>query len=316
MVNLSDIVRPVEAEFGEVKELLKGALSSRYRELGEVASHLLSSRGKLLRPLLTLLSARLCAQSVTHKTINMAATVELVHSATLTHDDVIDEAYTRHDQLTLSALVRSRSAVLIGDFMFSRGLSLASKVKAYDELDIVIGAIEALVEGELRQSRNARRLKVTQQEYFEVVDLKTSSLISAAAEVGVVSVGGSEEQRADMRDFALAVGCAFQIQDDILDYLPKSKSGKTPYNDIKERKITLPLIMAIQSGGDGVLGDLRAGRVQRVADFVEKYDGVRGAEELMEGIVDRAIEKMMEYPQSDVRDALISVAKFAANRSK
>ncbi len=316
MISVDEIAKPVLAEFIEVKELLKGALISRHRELNEVAGHLISSRGKLLRPIVTLLAARLCSEQVTAKTINMAATVELVHSATLTHDDVIDEAYTRHNQLTLSTLMRSRSAVLIGDFMFSRGLSLASRVKAYDELDIVINAIESLVEGELRQSQNVRRLKVTEQEYFEVVELKTSSLIAAAAEVGVVSVGGSDEQRADMREFALAVGAAFQIQDDILDYMPKSHSGKTPYNDIKERKITLPLIAAISVGGERILKDLRAGRVQRIVDFVEMHNGVLLAEQIMDRIIVSAVEKIMKYPKSDIRDSLIAIAHFAANRNK
>ncbi len=313
-MRVEEIIEDIVEPFSAVKETLRGALDSDYRELGVVSRSLVSMRGKMLRPALALLCAKLFAEP-TQRTVNVAAMVELVHSATLTHDDVIDEAYTRHNTLTLSVLLRSRSAVLVGDFMFSKGLSLASQVKAYEELDMVITAIERLVEGELKQSRNVRRLSVSREDYYEVARLKTASLISAAAGAGAYSVGASSSDVEKLMEYGAQIGIAFQIMDDILDFLPESKSGKGLYNDVKERKITLPLILAMEQGGRGVLRDLRRGDVGSVVRFVERYGGVEAAQREIEEIVARAVESLESFAHSSARRALVSLAHFAGSRN-
>lgn len=320
MTSLKDIIIPVEKEFSEVKELLKGGLRSEYVEVDKVAKYLVSMRGKMMRPLLTLLSAKLTGE-ITKKSINVAATIEYVHSATLVHDDIIDEAYTRQNQLSLSTVLRSHSAVLFGDYMFTKGLALISKAKGYRELDLVIEAIEALVEGELLQSKGVKSLNVTEDRYMEVARLKTASLIATAAEVGATSSGADSNAEKKMRTFGELVGVAFQIQDDILDYCPKSKSGKTPYNDIKERKITLPLIYAMQSGGTSILKDLRAGKAQKVADFVTTHKGVEKAQEKISEITNEAIAIIESFETEDsersaVKESLKTIALFAGDRVK
>ncbi len=315
MSSLKEIATPVAEEFAQVKAILKEQISSQHRVLGEIAEHLLQLRGKMMRPLLTLLTAKLHSTPTT-RTCSVAATFELIHNATLIHDDVIDEAYTRHNELTLGALLRSRSAVLVGDYLFSKGLTIASKAEAYAEIDIAVGAIEALVEGELRQSRNVRTLDVDRSEYFEVINLKTSSLIAAAAKSGAVSVGASEEQQQLMFSLGQSIGSAFQIQDDILDYVGDEKTGKKLYNDIKERKITLPLIMAMEVGGMSVIKDLRAGRTERVARFVEEHRGIDLAREECDRIIDRGISLLDSYVDCEAKASLVSIAHFAAKRDK
>ncbi len=320
MATLQDIIHPIEAEFGEVKELLKVGLRSNYTELGKVARHLISMRGKMMRPALTLLSAKLCGE-INEKTINVAATIEYVHSATLVHDDIIDEAYTRQNQLSLATVLRSHSAVLVGDYMFTKGLALISKVGGYRELDLVIEAIEALVEGELLQSKGVQSLSVSEQGYMEVARLKTASLIATAAEVGATSVGAPLDSELKMRSFGEAVGVAFQIQDDILDYSASSQSGKTPFNDIKERKITLPLIYAMERGGGGILRDLRAGKVAKVATFVKKYEGAERAKEEISRVINAAVKIIDSYQnlndeRREAAESLKTLALFAGERIK
>lgn len=315
MSRLNDIAAPVADDFSKTKEILKSQINSQHQILGSVAQHLLSFRGKLMRPLLCLLAAKLHSQP-TEKSHSAAAAFELIHNATLIHDDVIDEAYTRHDELTLGALIRSRSAVLVGDYLFSKGLALASKAKAYHEIDIAINAIEALVEGELRQAKNAQTLKVDRREYFEVINLKTSSLIAASAMAGASSVGATAEEQQLMYSFGQAIGSAFQIQDDILDYASDANSGKKEFNDIKERKITLPLIMAMEVGGNSVIKDLRGGKIEKVAKFVSDNQGVNLAAKECQKIIDDSIKLLDTYPDSAVKESLIELAYFAAKRTR
>lgn len=315
MNSLKQITAPIEAEFARVKESLREVIVSDYPTLGDISRTLLAQRGKMMRPMLTLLTAKLLGGQSTTKSEAVAIMIELIHNATLIHDDVIDEAYTRHGELTTGALLRSRSAVLAGDYLFSRGLAIASSTKAYEELDIAIRAIEALVEGELRQAKNAQKMVVDLDEYFEVIRLKTASLIVAAAECGAVSVGAGAADRAVMVDFAHKVGIAFQIQDDTLDYTSDS-TGKPRYNDIVERKITLPLLLAIERGGASVIKDLRRGEIARVAQFVATHQGVELASEQSTKFIDQAIAALDKFEPSEVKQSLISLAEFAAVRKK
>ncbi len=308
-----DIIKPIEKEFSAVRENLSTALHSSYSQLGEVTRYLVTPHGKMLRPALTLLMAKHYGK-ITERTIAVASMIEMVHYATLVHDDVIDEAYTRQRGLTLGALLRSRSAVLVGDYIFSKGLSQASKAGAYQELDVVIAAIESLVEGELLQAQNVEHYNPAIESYYEVARLKTAALLSAAAMGGALSVGASDTEIQKAKKFGEILGILFQIQDDVLDYLPKELTGKEPYNDIKERKMTLPLLLAIQEGGSSIIKHIRVGNIEKVANFVEKHEGIRRTEEHIERLTKEALAMVEDMQPSDAQKALYRAVEFAGAR--
>lgn len=318
-ISLQDIAHPVEAEFGHFRTLLRASIASEHRTLKPLAQYIIEPRGKMMRPLLGLLIARLHGGAVGERTEAVALLFELLHHATLIHDDVIDEAYTRRGELTAGAMLRSRAAVLVGDFLFGKGLMEAARVGAFAEIQVATHAIELVVEGELRQSENARTLKVGRQEYFDVVGLKTGALIAGVSLGAAISVGADKEQCEAMKQFGDMLGVAFQIRDDILDYTGSPLvTGKALYNDIKERKLTLPLILAIEKGGDRlhVLADLRAGETMRVVDYVERMGGVAAAEVVMREYFDRAMALLAPYPDSEFKRSLELFATYAISRDK
>ncbi len=309
-----DIIKPIEAELQSVHSAVAEALASQYPMLSDVASYLAAPGGKMLRPTLTLLFARHYGEP-SPRTVEVATMVELVHYATLVHDDIIDEAYTRRGELTLGALLRSRSAVLVGDYIFSKGLACATRAGAYEELDIVIKAIEELVEGELLQAQIKEQMDTSVSGYLQVARLKTASLLSAAARCGVVSVGAGEQAAQRAREFAEKVGLVFQIQDDVMDYLPQKLTGKEPYNDIKERKMTLPLLLAIEAGGGrGVIKDLKRGNIERVVAFVQEHDGVGRTKAYAEELMADARAIIEELDDSAAKESLLRAVAFAGAR--
>lgn len=318
-ISLSEIAKPVEVEFKHFRTLLRASIASEHRTLKPLAQYILEPRGKMMRPLLGLLVARLHGSEISERTETVAMLFELLHHATLIHDDVIDEAYTRRGEFTAGAMLRSRAAVLVGDFLFGKGLMGAARVGAFAEIQIATHAIELVVEGELRQSENARTLKVDRQEYFDVVELKTGALIAGVALSAAISVNADNEQCEAMKQFGKLLGIAFQIRDDILDYTGSTLvTGKALYNDIKERKLTLPLILAIEKGGDRlhVLADLRAGETMRVVDYVKRMGGVQAAEVMMKDYFDRAVALLKPYPDSEFKHSLELFATYAISRDK
>lgn len=307
----------VAAELVELKVRLRGAIVSQYDILGPISRSLIELRGKMMRPILGLLSAKLNGQ-IDDRVYATAILFELLHHATLVHDDVIDEAYLRRGEATLGAMLRSRSAVLVGDFLFAKGLTAASRAGAFPQIEIATRSIESVVEGELAQSENARKHSLSLDNYINVVRLKTSSLLSGVSEACALAAGAQESACRAMRDLGDVLGVAFQIQDDILDYVGSSATGKALYNDIRESKITLPLLLAVRSAGSSskVLHDMRRGRVEAVADFVVSRGGIDASREMMRGYYDRAMDILAQYPQSDVRSSLELYASYVINRTK
>lgn len=319
MINIADIAAPVAADFVRFTDLLKSSISSPYTMLGSYSQHIVEVRGKMMRPLLGLLCARLHSDTLSDRVIVSALIFELLHHATLIHDDVIDEAYSRRGEMTVGALLRSRTGVLVGDFLFAKGLRQAASQGAFAEIEVATAAIEAVVEGELRQNENTRTLAVDSAEYFAVIDLKTGALLEGVAKACAISVGASAEQIAAMARFGALIGRAFQIRDDILDYTGSAKTmGKAPYNDIKERKITLPLICAMQNSGGkkDVLAKMRQSDVKFVVDFVVNNGGVDGAEKVMQATYNEAVAILGSYPDSEVKKSLELFAAYAISRTK
>lgn len=315
----NELSAAVAEELVEMKSRLRGAVASPYNILGGVSRDLIALRGKMMRPVLGLLAAKLHGE-VNDKVYSTVILFELLHHATLIHDDVIDEAYLRRGEATLGAMLRSRSAVLVGDFLFAKGLTEASRVGAFAQIEIATRAIERVVEGELAQSENARKLSLSLNDYLEVVRMKTSSLMSGVAEASAMAAGANLEQCEAMRELGEALGIAFQIQDDVLDYVGSAATGKALFNDVRERKITLPLLLAIENAGTasarGVLGALRGTRVDEVARFVLDNGGIDSANAMMRNYDERAMCIIARYPHGAVRGSLEKYADYVINREK
>lgn len=307
----------IAAELVETKARMRAALGSEHPFLGAVGDHLVSLKGKMMRPVLGLLSGKLFEPQTSERVYAGVVLFELLHTATLVHDDVIDEAYLRRGEATLGAMLRSRSAVLVGDFLFAKGLNGAARVGAYRAIEAATEAIERVVEGELAQSDHARKGDTTVEEYYRVARLKTSSLLSGVARAAAAEAGAMPEELERMEALGTALGLAFQIQDDILDYEGQG-TGKTRYNDIRERKFTLPLLLAIERGGDRaqVWAQMRQGDVEAVVAYVNKHDGVALARAAMELEGQKALAVLAHYPKSEVRETLEAYAHYVSNRNK
>ena len=304
----------IGVELDETKRRLAAALGSEYPFVGAAAEQLVSMGGKMMRPVLGLLCGKLYEEQTSERVYAAVVLFELLHTATLVHDDIIDEAYLRRGQATLGAMLRSRSAVLAGDFLFAKGLNQAAKAGAYRAIEAATEAIERVVDGELAQADHARKGDTTVEEYFRVARLKTASLLSGVACAAAAEAGADD--LAPMEALGEALGLAYQIQDDILDY-EGTATGKTRYNDIRERKLTLPLLLALERGGERrkVWNDIRAGRVEAVVEYVQQHGGVEAARAEMERQADRAFEILARYPVGPVRSTLEEYTRYVSNRS-
>lgn len=311
---------PILEYLAEYNELLVRTIASRQSSLKQITTHLLNPSGKQMRPILTLLMAQIHGP-INRKTMAAAILFEMIHWATLIHDDVVDEAYMRRSELTLNAMVRSKTAVLVGDYLFTRGLALNSREGNYHAIDGATSAIELVVDGELKQSEFATKLTTVREDYFEIIRLKTAVLIAYSAREGAASIAGVSPLQIE-RSYHLGemLGMAFQIQDDILD-IEGAQSGKAKCNDLKERKITLPLIIAMeQAGRSEALKHLRraAGSKQSLEwllGFIAENKGVEQSRSVMMEYHNRALECIESYEPSPTRDALMKYADFVVGRN-
>lgn len=308
-------------ELEQFNTLLRDAIQSEHKTLKIVTQYMLKPSGKQMRPLLTLLTAALHGQ-INDKTYAAAMLFEMLHWSTLIHDDVVDEAYMRRGELTVGALTRSKSAVLIGDYLFTRGLAVAARAKNFQAITAATSAIEEIVEGELLQSDHASKLDTTREEYFKVIRMKTAVLIASAAEAGAASVDATPQQIADMYRLGEIIGIAFQIQDDLLDIEPESHTGKTNYNDLRERKITLPLLYAMeQQGRSEALKHLRKAStapasIEWLLKFIRENGGVEHSQKMMDKLHAEAIEIVKKYPQSQITESLTTYCDYVVGRNR
>ncbi|NNE36346.1 MAG: polyprenyl synthetase family protein, partial [Rhodothermales bacterium] len=240
---LAGIRAPVENDLREFKKYFRASMRSDVRLLDRIVQYVLRQKGKQLRPTLVLLTARMCGE-VSERTYRGAALVELLHSATLIHDDVVDEAERRRGMFSINALWKNKISVLFGDFLLSRGLLLALDSNDYDLLHTMSEAVRRMSEGELLQIEKSRRLDINEETYFRIISDKTASLMSACTVSGAVSVDAPPHTVDQMRQLGEKLGLAFQIRDDLFDFGDRS-AGKPIGIDLKEKKLTLPLIHAL-----------------------------------------------------------------------
>lgn len=318
------IKAPVAAEMASFEDFFKKTMETKIPLLQTIVSYVLRRKGKQLRPTIVFLTAKLNG-AITDNTYVAASMIELLHTATLIHDDVVDEAYERRGALSINAMWRSKIAVLLGDFLLARGLQLSVDTNSFDLLRIMSEAVKEMSEGELLQIEKARKLDITEDVYFEIIKKKTATLIASCSANGAQSVGASPEIVEKMKLYGEYIGIAFQLKDDLFDYQEKNFVGKPTGNDIKEKKMTLPLIYALGKIGKDekrkVLKLVREARqkpqnVGMVVDFVALGGGIAYTESKMYEYRDKAIALLNDYPESDVKAALVELAHYTTSRNK
>ena len=324
MANLASIRQPVDREMREFQRHFKEAMRTSVPLLDHITRYIVRSKGKQMRPLLVYLSA--AASGGTQERTHIAATlIELLHTATLVHDDVVDAAETRRGFLSINALWKSKIAVLVGDYLLSRGLLISMENDGIDLLRITSKAVEAMSEGELLQIEKARRLDITEAVYYEIIRRKTASLIAACCAAGAASAGADADRVELLRAFGEEMGIAFQIKDDLLDFAPSSITGKPSGGDVKERKMTLPLIHTLQSMKPlrrraMVRGIKRSkddpAEAQRIMDLIMEGPGMAYAETQMKAHRDRAVELLDALDNGAAKTALIDLVDFTISRKK
>jgi octaprenyl-diphosphate synthase len=322
-LKLDDIKQPVEKELDIFEKKFREAMRSNAPLLDRITHYIVLRKGKQMRPMFVLLSAKLFG-NISDKTYNAAALVELLHTATLVHDDVVDDAYYRRGFFSVNALWKNKIAVLVGDFLLSKGLLLAMDNDHFDILKILSKAVRDMSEGELLQMEKARRLDIKEEVYFEIIRQKTASLISSACACGAASVIDHAEQLEKVRLFGEKVGIAFQIKDDLFDY-GNHEIGKPKGIDIKERKMTLPLIYALNhaSGSDKrrIINIVKnenknPKKVDEVILFVRNSGGIEYAAEKMKHYRQQALDILQSFEQNEARNSLADLVLFTTERMK
>jgi octaprenyl-diphosphate synthase len=324
MSEIDQIKGPVKHEMKEFNEFFRATMKSNVPLLDIIMNYILRRKGKQLRPLFVFLSAKMLG-SINRSSYTAASLIELLHTATLIHDDVVDESYERRGFFSINALWKSKVAVLVGDYLLSKGLLVALDNGEYDILKIVSDAVKEISEGELYQIQKSKKLDIKEKEYFEIIRKKTATLIAACTASGARSVGCSDEVLDRMKMFGEWVGIAFQIRDDLFDYEKNGFVGKPMGNDIQEKKLTLPLIYALGQVGFSEKRHIlhlvsrsrkRADHVADVIHFVKDHGGINYSIEIMNNYKDKALDVLSEFPDSDARHSLEQLVHYTINRKK
>jgi octaprenyl-diphosphate synthase len=324
MIKLEDIKKPVRLEMKEFDKRFKLAFSSNVPLVNVVTRYVLRRKGKQMRPLFVFLSSKLTGK-VTESTYTAASLIELMHTATLVHDDVVDESNERRGVFSINAIWKSKIAVLFGDFLLARGLLLAVENKDYNLLEIVSNASKEMSEGELLQIQKSRSLNIDIETYYEVIRKKTASLIAACTACGASAAEAGQEIVDRVYDMGIKIGMAFQIKDDLFDYQSHGLIGKPIGNDIKEKKFTLPLIYALNHADPGkrkaMIRKIKNGNrsqqvVNEVVQFVKEMGGITFAVEKMQEFKTAAMEILYTFPESPARNSLRDLVEFTVSRDK
>jgi octaprenyl-diphosphate synthase len=324
MSALTGIKKPVETEMAEFEVYFSRTMRSDIPLLNIILNYILRRKGKQMRPLLVFLTARLNGE-IAESTYIAATCIELLHTASLVHDDVVDDASERRGSLSINALWNSKIAVLLGDYLLSTGMHICVEKSRYDMLEIISEAVKSMSEGELLQLQKARKLNIKEEDYYKIIISKTAALLSACTACGARSVSDDSETIQLMKDFGENIGVAFQIRDDILDYEGTGLTGKTVGNDIKEKKITLPLIHSLEQSSNSkkrhILNIVKSKKktkseISEVISFVKEYGGLEYAELKMNQYRDKALAILDSYADSEVKESLREFVQYTTSRKK
>ncbi len=323
MLSLDEIKQPIAGELDAFEQKFKASMQSSVPLLDRITHYIVKRKGKQIRPMFVFFAASLCG-GITEATHRGAALVELLHTATLVHDDVVDNSYERRGFFSINALWKNKIAVLVGDFLLSKGLLLSINNGDFGLLKIVSEAVKQMSEGELLQIEKARRLDIDEAVYYEVIRQKTASLIASCCACGAASAGADAETIEKMRLFGEKVGIAFQIKDDLFDF-GTDDIGKPLGIDIKEKKITLPLIYALNKSGSAEKRRIinlvknhneEADKVAEIIDYVRNSGGMDYASRQMEIYQQEAFDILNELPEHSSRNALQQLVRFTTERKK
>ncbi len=325
MDSISCIRKPVMAELGEFKALFDGSLSSSNALLDSVITYIRQRNGKMMRPILVLLTARLLAGKVCPATLHAAVSLELLHTASLVHDDVVDESTERRGQLSVNAEFNNKVAVLTGDYLLATALVHAERTNNHDIIRVVSALGQDLAEGELLQLSNVSNLSFSEEVYFDVIRKKTAALFSACTKAAAFSVGAGEEQVEFARLLGEYIGICFQIRDDIFDYSDSKEIGKPTGNDMMEGKLTLPVLYVLNKTADETAqaiavkvkkGTASADEIARLVELTKQNGGIEYADRVMEEYKQRAVALLEPLPDSEVRSALLAYLDYVVGRNK
>lgn len=322
-MTVQEILKPIETEMKLFEVRFHESMKSKVPLLDKITHYIIRRKGKQMRPMFLFLTAKMLGE-INEKTYQSASLVELLHTATLVHDDVVDDANERRGFFSVNALWKNKIAVLVGDYMLSRVLLHSLENDNVRALQIVARAVREMSEGELLQIEKARKLDITEEVYFDVIRQKTASLIATVCESAAASV--DREDMADrMRNFGELVGLAFQVKDDIFDYGTPGNIGKPTGNDIRERKMTLPLIYALQHSDKAVRKELmnivknhneEKKYVQRAIQLVIEAGGIEYAHKRMIDLKTEALSLLTDIPDSESKRALIGLVEYTVTRDK
>lgn len=321
---IDQIKAPIKNEMSSFELKFKDSMASKVPLLDRITHYIVKRKGKQMRPMFVFLTAKLCGE-INESTFRGASMIELLHTATLVHDDVVDDANMRRGFFSISALWKNKIAVLVGDYLLSKGLLLAVKNEDFHLLKLTSRAVEQMSEGELLQIEKARRLDIVEEVYYDIIQKKTASLIAACCAVGCSSVSKDQTLITKMWEFGEAIGIAFQIKDDLFDYHKQGIIGKPVGIDIKEQKMTLPLIYALQNCDKPtrkwVINTIKhhhnkPKKVKEVIAFVRQSGGLEYAEEQMLAYQNKAINTIASLPNTQAKTSLLALIKYVIERKK
>lgn len=323
MLTVKEMIAPIKMEMSEFDTRFRRNMQSKVALLDKITHYIIRRKGKQMRPMFIFLSAKMLGE-VNDKTYDAASLVELLHTATLVHDDVVDDANERRGFFSVNALWKNKIAVLVGDFMLSKVLLLSIEKNNLRLLEIVARAVREMSEGELLQIEKARRLDITEDVYFDVIRKKTASLIATCCEGGAISVD-REDMSATMRQFGELVGLAFQIKDDIFDYGSDDGIGKPTGNDLRERKMTLPLIYVLNTAPKNIKKELISivknhnddpKYIARGIELVVSGGGIKYATAKMMELKEQALQLLEGIPDSESKRSIIGLVEYTTQRKK
>ena len=330
MTNPQDIRKVIQSEFHQYEEAFALSLKTENALLAQVLDYVHSKRGKQLRPILVILSAALC-RGITDKSLQTAVALELMHTASLIHDDVVDNSPLRRGTEAVHAQWTNKIAVLVGDYLLTRVISILSDLRNICILNIVSQMGAALTSGELLQLHSGESMWISEKQYNLVIEQKTARLFAACSEAGAASTGATTRQMTAMRQYGLHLGMCFQLKDDILDYSDVEDIGKPTMNDIRDGKATLPLLISLQRANGEEANHIREiaeelaaqsphidvfEAEQEIKSFVLRYDGIRYAHQEMEKHRKKALAALSIFPDNKYKEALVALLDYAITRMR
>jgi len=324
VTSIDSIKAPIASEMVTFEDKFRKSMKSSVPLLDKLTHYIVKRKGKQIRPMFVFLSAQALG-GISESTHRGAALIELLHTATLVHDDVVDDSFERRGFFSINALWKNKIAVLVGDYLLSRGLLLAIKNKEFKQLEIVSAAVEGMSEGELLQIEESRGVNLKEDVYFEIIRQKTATLIASCCACGAASAGADDATIEKMRQIGENIGIAFQIKDDLFDYGLGGKIGKPTGIDIKEKKSTLPLIYALNNASSSdkrkILRIVKRNsknkkEVDEVINYVLASGGIEYADKKMREYASKAISEINTLPETDARSSLIQLVQFTIDREK